>query len=588
MHVREQLPLGRRRLRRRRARLLDVDAEEPHRHDDDVAIAGRLKGGGDVGERVRIADRHQRIAAPRVHMVEREIARWQQLERVECFGRGGRDRARPREQQRRQDRQHERRGDGRNVALCDHRRSGGGCEEAGGIESERLIEAANPQIERGPEWARAGAAKSREGQHLDDDRRDDRDRVGVAEPRNLRAAGDDHDRCGGGRDVDRAGHRAEPRMRRADAFGQHVHRGQTAKCLLGVRERGARGGSQQDEGGERNQDRHPAAGPCRPSQCARDVDERRCARHDALGRDQPIHECEKPGAKRAGDDDEPGRALERADAWLWKLVRIAREPVAGADDRQGQTEPVEKSGERAQTKPAAGELGQRRKQRAHRRAGRHPNRRHDTPYQSGEQDAEAGPGAFRDPPRRHVATEPRADPEQAKKDDRDDERGVFNVDDGRESPAGNRHGHHARAVLAGHDRGQRRQQQPLDQDRRGRSCRHARAERAFRAADQSTWYECRPALDVDLAKVGAEDTCGEDEPRSGWPDARAGDTGDEEHRHGELGHGKAGNLRHGHQRLNARRRQDDADVPAGKAWKESRVSHAGRGWSISRARAWRS
>ena len=53
----------------------DVDVEQPHGHDDDVAIAGRLKRGDHVRERVRIADRHQHVAGTDVDLVERKLRR---------------------------------------------------------------------------------------------------------------------------------------------------------------------------------------------------------------------------------------------------------------------------------------------------------------------------------------------------------------------------------------------------------------------------------------------------------------------------------------------------------------------------------
>ena len=66
--------------------VLDVDAEQPHGHDDDVAIAGGLERGGDVRQRVRVAHGDQHVARPGLDLPDREIGRRQQLERVHVVG----------------------------------------------------------------------------------------------------------------------------------------------------------------------------------------------------------------------------------------------------------------------------------------------------------------------------------------------------------------------------------------------------------------------------------------------------------------------------------------------------------------------
>ena len=81
--LREHSPLRQRRRRVAEAVGADVDAEQPDRHDHHVAIGWRLERGGDVSERMRIADEHQHVARPNVHLVERELARRQD---VECIG----------------------------------------------------------------------------------------------------------------------------------------------------------------------------------------------------------------------------------------------------------------------------------------------------------------------------------------------------------------------------------------------------------------------------------------------------------------------------------------------------------------------
>ena len=95
---REQPPLGRRGRASLDAVVADVDAEQPHGHDDDVSIAWRLQRRRDVSERMRIADRHQHVARTGVDLVERELRRGQQVERVrlvsDCSRRGVRGRRR--------------------------------------------------------------------------------------------------------------------------------------------------------------------------------------------------------------------------------------------------------------------------------------------------------------------------------------------------------------------------------------------------------------------------------------------------------------------------------------------------------------
>ena len=54
--------------------------EQPHGHDDDVAIAGALKRRHHVSQRMRIANGHQHVAGARLDLVERELGGGQQIE----------------------------------------------------------------------------------------------------------------------------------------------------------------------------------------------------------------------------------------------------------------------------------------------------------------------------------------------------------------------------------------------------------------------------------------------------------------------------------------------------------------------------
>ena len=93
--LREHTSLGRRRGRVAEAVGADVDAEQPDGHDHDISIARCLERGGNMRERMRIADGHQHIARANVHLVERGLAGRQDIERVSLFGgAGGRPRGR--------------------------------------------------------------------------------------------------------------------------------------------------------------------------------------------------------------------------------------------------------------------------------------------------------------------------------------------------------------------------------------------------------------------------------------------------------------------------------------------------------------
>ena len=72
-HFREQLSLVRRGLSRRDGSTPTSDIEQPHRHDDDVAIAGGLERGDHVIECVRVANRDEHVSRAGIDLIEREI-----------------------------------------------------------------------------------------------------------------------------------------------------------------------------------------------------------------------------------------------------------------------------------------------------------------------------------------------------------------------------------------------------------------------------------------------------------------------------------------------------------------------------------
>ena len=120
--LREHSPLRQRGSRVAEAVGADVDAEQPYRHDHHVSIGWRLERGGHMSEGMRIANEHQHAARTNVHLVEREVARRQD---IECIRLGSDCRrhalaADAREQQKEAAHQRDRR-DRRPVAGDDHR-----------------------------------------------------------------------------------------------------------------------------------------------------------------------------------------------------------------------------------------------------------------------------------------------------------------------------------------------------------------------------------------------------------------------------------------------------------------------------------
>ncbi len=59
-----------------------VGPHQPDGHDRDVAIGRHGEGVGEMRERIRIANRHEDAARPRVDLFERERLRRDQVERV--------------------------------------------------------------------------------------------------------------------------------------------------------------------------------------------------------------------------------------------------------------------------------------------------------------------------------------------------------------------------------------------------------------------------------------------------------------------------------------------------------------------------
>ena len=118
----EHLPLLRRGPASRvGGRRLHVRLEQPHRHDDDVAIAGRFQRGGHMIERVRVAHGREHAPRPRAQLCRRHVRVAQDVERrLRLARRFGLDGA-PGGEQHQRDR-HEQRGRGHGRSVASHQR----------------------------------------------------------------------------------------------------------------------------------------------------------------------------------------------------------------------------------------------------------------------------------------------------------------------------------------------------------------------------------------------------------------------------------------------------------------------------------
>ena len=99
------LVIGRTRMELRIVR--DVEADQANGHHHDVAVARRMKGGGEMCQNVRLADGHQQVAWACFHALEIDFLGGEQLEFVERRRRVGLCRMAHADQQRRRERQHE-------------------------------------------------------------------------------------------------------------------------------------------------------------------------------------------------------------------------------------------------------------------------------------------------------------------------------------------------------------------------------------------------------------------------------------------------------------------------------------------------
>ena len=144
----QHAPLGRRRRGIAQVVGADVDAEQSNGHDHDVAVARRLERGGQVRERVRVADEHEHAARADVHLVERELVGRKDVERVGFVRHGWRQRfaSDASEEQNEAAHQRERR-DGRGSRATTIANGAGADEERRAEEPERDLARAEVQVE---------------------------------------------------------------------------------------------------------------------------------------------------------------------------------------------------------------------------------------------------------------------------------------------------------------------------------------------------------------------------------------------------------------------------------------------------------
>ena len=135
-----------------------------------------------------------------------------------------------------------------------------------------------------------------------------RDRVRTGQPCDAPAAGEHHENRRGGRDVDRAGGSAEPRVQGGEAARQRAVGGRPVEHLLGIAERRVRGGKQHQHGRARHGDGHQISQRRRAGQMLRETGERRIQPERLFaGRHQQDHE------QRAERGDDEGEARPSAD-----------------------------------------------------------------------------------------------------------------------------------------------------------------------------------------------------------------------------------------------------------------------------------
>ena len=203
----------------------DVEANEPDGENHHVATARSLERGGDMSQGVRVAHRHQHVARAGINLVEGELRRRQQIERLAAVGRrGGRGRPDPRPKPDRQDRDERRRRDRGRIAGGNQGERTRGHGTAGEEQAQREVAASESEIERSRE--RPGvpgrAAQPNERRDLQGQHHRYGDPVSARQPRGAPAARQDGQNRDDHRDIDGSRRRAEADVQRGQSRGQEA------------------------------------------------------------------------------------------------------------------------------------------------------------------------------------------------------------------------------------------------------------------------------------------------------------------------------------------------------------------------------
>ena len=157
-----------------------------------------------------------------------------------------------------------------------------------------------------------------------------------------------------------------------------------------------------------------------------------------------------------------------------------------------------------------------------------------------------------------VAADAGAEPEQPDHADGDERREILGPHEAREAQSGDGRADDAGHVVADHDRGERAEQQALDQAAAWRRRRRARRRRWSRGATKPPGMSSAQ-LSMSIARTNAASSVAASTNHAGRVAERgASDAGDEERRGAELRDREGGGLPHRHERQQRRRRQDDA------------------------------
>ena len=296
----------------------------------------------------------------------------------------------------------------------------------------------------------------------------------------------------------------------------------------------SRRGEMADEAGQRD------VGPPRP----------------AVGGDEDEEgDREQDRPRRDERHDDPRRSPQDAEAGRGELVRQPRQGIAAAHGGQRQAERQQRDRDAVPDRVRA-----RRPRQGH--GADHPvaARTPERPGRQREDHAQHGdpePHPLRDPLRRQQVTQPHADPQDGDRRDGQDggELGRRHLVAQDVEPDGG--GQQVGEMVADDDARERRQEQPLRQDRRGADPVPAAPEGAFHAAGQTSWKEQPPAGDVQVPGVDRQQRGGDDGGQRPRARPAAGDAHHDEQPDAQLGERERRCPRHREELGEGRRQEDD-------------------------------